>query len=293
MIAANDASGPFQALAVEDPRIAGDLLSLLRRGGEALRDAGRVLQDAGDPVELNDTILLPPIANPGKIICIGLNYADHSKESGFEQPAYPTVFGRFASSLIGHGAPIIRPTVSGQLDYEGEIAAVIGKSGRDIPHDQALDYVAGYSLFNDASIRDYQFKSPQWTVGKNFDDTGAFGPTFVLSEDLPPGCRGLQLTTRLNGEVVQNASTDDLVFDVATLVSLLSVAFTLEAGDVIVTGTPAGVGLARMPPLWMKPGDICEVEVDGLGVLSNPIVDQASAASLKQSMTGRLSSAQR
>jgi len=134
--------------------------------------------------------------------------------------------------------------------------------------------VAGYSLFNDASIRDYQFKSPQWTVGKNFDGTGAFGPWLVTADELPPGCRGLRLQTRLNGEVVQSASTDDLVFDVATLVSVLSEAFTLEAGDIIVTGTPSGVGLARKPPLWMKPGDVCEVELEGLGVLRNAVVDQ-------------------
>lgn len=286
MLAATDGPRPFHMLAVEDPRLSGDLLAVLRRGGNALRDVGRLLLDAGEPVDLNRETLLPPIANPGKIICIGLNYADHSKESGFEQPTYPTVFGRFASSLIGHGAPIIRPTVSEQLDYEGEIVAVIGKPGRDIPQEQALDHVAGYSLFNDVSIRDYQFKSPQWTVGKNFNDTGAFGPTFVSSDVLPPGCRGLRLQTRLNREVVQDASTDDLVFDVATLVSLLSVAFTLEPGDVIVTGTPSGVGLARKPPLWMKPGDVCEVEVAGLGILSNPIVDQASAVSLQHLAIG-------
>ena len=286
MLAATDGSGSFHALAAEDPRLSGDLLTVLRRGGDALHETGRLLLDAGEPVDLDGEILLPPITNPGKIICIGLNYADHSAESGFKQPDYPAVFGRFTSSLIGHGAPIIRPAVSGQLDYEGEIAAVIGTPGRDIPHERALDHVAGYSLFNDASIRDYQFKSPQWTMGKNFDDTGAFGPIFVSSDALPPGCRGLRLRTKLNGEVVQDASTDDLVFDVATLVSLLSVAFTLEAGDVIVTGTPSGVGLARKPPLWMKPGDVCEVEVDGLGVLSNPIMDQASAATLLRQATG-------
>ena len=279
MLAATDGTRPFHALAVEDPRLCGDLLAVLQRGGDTLRDVGRLLLDAGDPVDLHSETLLPPIANPGKIICIGLNYADHTKESGLEQPTDPAVFSRFTSSLIGHGAPIIRPTVSEQLDYEGEIVAVIGKSGRGIPHEQALNHVAGYSLFNDASVRDYQFKSPQWTMGKNFDGTGAFGPTFVTSNDLPPGCRGLRLRTRLNGEVVQDASTDDLVFDVATLVSRLSVAFTLEAGDIIVTGTPSGVGLARKPPLWMKPGDVCEVEVEGLGVLSNPVVDQASALS--------------
>ncbi len=215
--------------------------------------------------------------HPPKIVCIGLNYADHSAESGFEVPNYPTVFGRFASSLIGHGAPIVRPRVSEQLDYEGEFVAVIGRGGRDIPKARALEHVAAYSLFNDASIRDYQFKAPQWTVGKNFDDTGAFGPCLVTADALPPGCQGLLLQTRLNGEIVQSASTDDLVFDVATLVSTLSEAFTLEPGDIIVTGTPSGVGLARKPPLWMKPGDVCEVELEGIGILRNPVIDQPAA----------------
>ncbi len=281
-LAAADGTTPFHGLSLEDPRAPGDLLDLLRRGGDALKDAWRLLLDAGDPLDLDEVALLPPIATPGKIICIGLNYSDHSAESGFRQPEYPTVFARFASSLIGHRAPIVRPSVSEQLDYEGEIVAVIGRGGRDIAHRDALDHVAGYSLFNDASVRDYQFKSPQWTVGKNFDATGAFGPSFVTADDLPPGCCGLRLQTKLNGEVVQDASTDDLVFDVATLVSLLSVAFTLEPGDVIVTGTPAGVGLARKPPLWMKPGDLCEVVVPGLGTLSNPIIDQGSTAALSR-----------
>ena len=231
----------------------------------------------GPEVDLDAVELLPPLPTPGKIVCIGLNYADHSAESGFKVPDYPTVFGRFASSLIGHGAPIVRPRVSHQLDYEGEFVAVIGRGGRDIPKERALEHVIAYSLFNDASIRDYQFKAPQWTVGKNFDDSGAFGPFLVTADELPPGCRGLRLETRLNGEVVQSASTDDLVFDVATLVSVLSEAFRFEPGDIIVTGTPSGVGLARTPQLWMKPGDVCEVELEALGVLRNPIVDQAEA----------------
>ena len=249
----------------------------LADGLDGLTALGRVLL-AQPEVDLAAVEMLPPLPNPPKIICIGLNYADHSAESGFAVPDYPTVFGRFASSLIGHGAPMVRPRVSEQLDYEGEFVAVIGRGGRDIAKARALDHVVAYSLFNDASIRDYQFKAPQWTVGKNFDGTGAFGPWLVTADELPPGCAGLRLTTRLNGEVVQAASTDDLVFDVAALVSTLSEAWTLEPGDVIVTGTPSGVGLARKPPLWMKPGDTCEVELEGLGVLRNPVVDQPAAA---------------
>ena len=274
-LAAAEGSGPFRGFAATDSKHPGSLASLVARGGEHLFAAGRGLL-AGPEIDLDAVELLPPLPAPGKIICIGLNYADHSAESGFKVPDYPTVFGRFSSSLIGHGAPIVRPRVSEQLDYEGEFVAVIGQGGHDIPKARALDHVVAWSLFNDASIRDYQFKAPQWTVGKNFDGTGAFGPWLVTADELPPGCRGLRLQTRLNGETVQGASTDDLVFDVATLVSVLSEAFTLEVGDVIVTGTPSGVGLARKPPLWMKPGDVCEVELEGIGTLRNPVVDQGA-----------------
>ena len=273
-LAASKGDGAFHGLALADPRSPGSLSSLVAAGAERLADAGRVLLSCAE-IDLDTVEFLPPLPSPPKIICVGLNYADHSAESGFEVPTYPTIFGRFASSLVGHGAPIVRPTASEQLDYEGEFVAVIGHGGRDIPKARALDHVVAYSLFNDASIRDYQFKAPQWTVGKNFDGTGPFGPWLVTADALPLGCAGLRLQTRLNGEVVQEASTDDLVFDLATLISTLSEAFTLEPGDVIVTGTPSGVGLARKPPLWMKPGDVCEVELEGIGVLSNPIADQA------------------
>ena len=204
-----------------------------------------------------------------------MNYAEHAAEGGFEPPPYPTVFARFASSLIGHNAPIICPKVSHLLDYEGEFVAVIGKGGKNIDKDSALGHVVGYAVFNDASIRDYQLITPQWTIGKNFDDTGAFGPYFVTADELPAGAAGLHIETRLNGEVVQSASTDDLIFDVATTVSLLSVPITLDAGDIIVMGTPSGVGHARKPPLYMKDGDVCEVEVEGMGILRNPIVNEA------------------
>jgi len=274
-VAVAEGDGPFHGVPATDPRHLGTLSSLVPQGLQAMLAAGLALLSTPE-VDLDGATLLPPLPAPPKIICIGLNYADHSAESGFKTPDYPSVFARFASSLIGHGAPIIRPHLSEQLDFEGEFVAVIGQGGRSIPKDRALDHVVAYSLFNDASIRDYQFKSPQWTMGKNFDGTGAFGPWLVTADALPPGCAGLQLQTRLNGQVVQAASTNDLVFDVATLVHELSQAFTLEAGDIIVSGTPSGVGLARKPPLWMKPGDVCEVELEGVGVLRNPIRDQAT-----------------
>lgn len=251
----------------------GSLESLIVAGGGALA-AARDALSVGRAVNLDTVEVLPPLPNPSKIICVGLNYADHSAESGFAVPDYPTIFVRFSSSLVGHGAPIVRPAVSDQLDYEGELVAVVGRGGRHIPKTSALDHIAGYSLFNDASIRDYQFKAPQWTVGKNFDGTGSFGPAFVTADELPPGCKGLRIETRLNGQVVQSASTDDLIFDIASLVSILSEAMTLSPGDVIVTGTPAGVGLAREPKLWMKPGDVCEIEVEKVGVLRNPVIDE-------------------
>ncbi|HTJ57253.1 MAG TPA: fumarylacetoacetate hydrolase family protein [Devosiaceae bacterium] len=272
-LAAEDNGGTLHGFLVGQPGFPGDLASLIAAGATALESAGSRLLE-GPAIALDRVELLPPLPAPGKILCIGLNYTEHSRESGFEPPAYPTIFARFASSLIGHGAPIIRPRVSEQLDYEGELVAVIGRGGRNIAAADALGHVAGYSIFNDASIRDYQLRTPQWTVGKNFDATGAFGPVFVTADALPPGCRGLRLQTRLNGQVVQDAPIDDLIFDIATLVSLLSEAMTLAPGDVIITGTPSGVGLARKPPLWMRPGDICEVEVEGIGVLRNPILDE-------------------
>lgn len=271
-LAIADGAG-FKGLLSTDAAFPGDLQTLLAAGPDALKAAADVLR-GGQNIDLAQISYLPPLTNPGKIFCIGLNYADHSTESGFAVPTYPAIFSRFASSMTGHGAPIMRPKVSTQLDYEGELVAVIGKAGRYISKETALQHVAGYSICNDASIRDYQFKSAQWTIGKNFDDSGPFGPVFVTADELPPGAAGLRLQTRLNGVVVQDASTSSLIFDVATLVSLLSEAVCLQPGDVIVTGTPSGVGLARKPPLFMKDGDICEVEIEGIGILRNPVVDE-------------------
>ena len=260
----------FRGLLSDEPDFPGDLLSLIREGEGALARAAEILA-TGEAVDMGAVTYLPPISDPEKIVCVGLNYSDHSAESGFAQPDFPTLFGRFNSSLIGHGAPILRPVVSHQLDYEGELVAVIGREARDVSEAEALDYVSGYSIFNDASVRDYQTRAPQWTAGKNFDDTGAFGPWFVTADALPKGCLGLTLTTRLNGQVVQEAKIDQMVFSVAQIISICSSFMTLKPGDVIVTGTPSGVGLARNPQLWMKEGDICEVEITGLGILSNPI----------------------
>lgn len=227
----------------------------------------------GKPVDDSKVQRLPPIAGMAKIICVGLNYVDHAAEAGRQVPPYPTIFTRFETSLVGDGAALLRPVQSEQFDYEGELVAVIGEGGRNILKAEALRHVAGYSLFNDGSIRDFQLHTPQWTIGKNFDGTGAFGPFLVTADELPPGAQELRIETRLNGVVVQHASTSDMVFDVATLVSILSETLTLQVGDVIVTGTPSGVGMARKPPLWMKAGDVCEVEVQGVGLLCNTVED--------------------
>ncbi len=216
---------------------------------------------------------LPPVLNPTKAIAVGLNYVDHAAESPYKDaPTYPILFHRFPSSWVGHNIDLVAPKVSKEFDYEGEIAVVIGKPGRHILKENALDHVFGYSLFNDGSIRDYQFKSHQWMMGKNFDNSGSFGPYLVTADELPPGATNLTLRTRLNGQELQKANTNDMIFDVVTLVSTCSEIFQLLPGDIIISGTPSGVGFARKPPIFMKPGDIVEVEADGLGILSNGIV---------------------
>jgi acylpyruvate hydrolase len=227
---------------------------------------------AGEAVDEAALSFLPPVVRPSKIICLGLNYRDHAEESGMAIPEFPVLFARFPSSLMGHGAPIILPKVSSQLDWEAELVVVLSKGGKNIAEADALNHVAGYSVFNDASIRDYQLRTPQWTAGKNFDDTGAFGPWLVTPDELPAGAAGLKIECRVNGAVMQSSNTSNLIFSVANTIHLLSTFMTLEAGDMLVMGTPGGVGVARNPQIWMKAGDVCEVEIEGVGLLSNPIV---------------------
>ena len=250
------------------------LEALLQQGAVGLERARVAAEKSRTRIPLEQIQYLAPINNPPKAIAVGLNFKDHAAESNFQPPTYPVLFNRFPSSWVGHNAPIVRPHVTERFDYEGELLVVIGKAGRYIDEAKALEHVAGYSVFNDGSIRDYQTKSAQWMMGKNFDASGSFGPEFVTADELPPGAHGLQLTCRLNGVVVQNANTRDMIFDIATLVAACSEAMALVPGDIIITGTPSGVGLARTPPLWMKAGDICEVEVEGVGLLRNPVVDE-------------------
>lgn len=267
-IAVDEGSG-WRGLTEGESGFPGTLPDLIAQGADLSRTGRDLLRMPA--IDLNAVQILPPVPKPPKIICVGLNYDDHLEESGLKKPVYPEIFARFATSLIAHGAPIRQPAESSALDYEAELAVVIGRGGRRISRDRALDHVAGYSLFNDATIRDFQLRTPQWTMGKNFDGTGAFGPWLVTPDALPPGAHGLRIQGRLNGRVMQDTSTDRLIFDVPVLIELISVAISLESGDVIITGTPGGVGAARKPPVFMQPGDVFEVEIEGMGVLSNPV----------------------
>ncbi|MGJ5094530.1 fumarylacetoacetate hydrolase family protein [Bradyrhizobium oligotrophicum] len=217
---------------------------------------------------------LPVIPNPDKILCIGLNYETHRKETGRSEVENPTVFGRFANSQTGHLTNIIRPRVSTDLDFEGELAIVIGKPGRYIPRSEAFKHIAGYACYNEGSVRDFQRHTHQFTPGKNFPATGGFGPWLVTPDEIDD-LGSLRLQTRLNGEVVQDATISQMIFDIPRQIEYCSSFTRLEPGDVIATGTPGGVGSRRTPPLWMKPGDVVEVEIDKIGLLRNGIADEA------------------
>jgi 2-keto-4-pentenoate hydratase/2-oxohepta-3-ene-1,7-dioic acid hydratase in catechol pathway len=264
----------FINLSATDPLIPNSLQEIIQ-STEHLDRAKLALKNSGAVKENISSITFKSlIENPGKIVCMGLNYADHAKEGGNARPEYPSFFMRGPSSLTAHLSPIVRPKVSDKLDYEAELAFVVGKKARHLTLENALDCIAGYSIFNDASIRDYQRKTNQWTIGKNFDQTGAFGPWLVTPDELPPGCNGLTIQSRLNGQVMQNANTKDFLWGVAETIVLITECMTLEPGDVVITGTPAGVGYARTPPVFMKPGDICEIEIESIGVLRNSIADE-------------------
>ncbi|RKP53569.1 fumarylacetoacetate hydrolase family protein [Pararobbsia silviterrae] len=238
---------------------------------DLLGEAAAYASTATDTLGFDDVALLPVIPNPGKILCVGLNYGEHVRESGRELTEQPTIFVRVADSQLAHGESIVRPRESLKLDYEGEIALVIGKGGRRIREDDAYDHIAGYACYNDASVRDWQLATSQWTAGKNFWRTGSFGP-WMVTRDAIADDHVMTLTTRLNGEVLQHSTTDKLIHSVPRLIAHVSTFTPLAPGDVIVTGTPGGVGSRRTPPVWMQPGDCVEVEVDAIGVLRNTIV---------------------
>lgn len=242
-------------------------------GNNRLAELSDTLLASLPHIPLAEVTFLPVIPNPGKVLCIGINYATHVRETGRQMPTYPMIFTRFADSQTAHLQPIVRPTVSHKLDFEGELAVVIGKSARHVKQVDALDYVAGYACYNDGSVRDWQKHTIQFVPGKNFPNTGGFGPWLVTSDEITDP-QDLQLTTRLNGEVMQHTSTSDMIFNVRQLIEYCSTFTELAPGDVIVSGTTGGVGAFREPALWMKPGDTVEVEISRIGVLRNSIVDE-------------------
>jgi 2-keto-4-pentenoate hydratase/2-oxohepta-3-ene-1,7-dioic acid hydratase in catechol pathway len=237
-------------------------------------DSLRTLAGEAADLALEDVTFLPTIPNPGKILCVGLNYRDHAAETGMEIPKYPTIFVRFADSIVGHGQPLIRPPASHRFDYEGELAVIIGRAAYRVSREEALDHVAGYSCFNDGTIRDWQGHTTQFTAGKNFLASGSMGPWMTSADEIPDPA-SLSVTTRLNGEVVQDGNTADMVFDVPALIEYLSTFTRLSPGDVIATGTPSGVGYRRRPPLYMKGGDLVEVAIEKIGALVNPVDDES------------------
>lgn len=232
-----------------------------------------------ETVALSDITPALPITCPGAIICLGLNYIEHIKEGGYDIPDYPALFMRSRKSIMAAGAPMVRPTCSEKLDYEAELMMIIGKGGRHISEEDALDHVFGYTVFNDGSVRDYQRKTHQWTPGKNFDDTGAIGPFVVTPSEVPAGAAGLKIQSRVGNEILQSSNTGNMIWSVAQTIAIVSQYTTLEPGDMIAMGTPPGVGHAKKPnPRWLIPGETVEVEIEGIGICASPIIDEAVAS---------------
>jgi len=251
-----------------------DLKSLV--AGNAFSQAVQYAGAQAD-YQASDVTWLPVIPNPDKIVCVGLNYQEHVVETGRDNTEQPAIFLRLPESQVGHKQPIVRPRESKNLDFEAEIAVIIGKAVRRISKKDSWSHIAGYACYNDGSVRDWQRHTIQWTAGKNFAQTGGFGPWMVTADEIPPGTT-MTLSCRLNGERMQHASTEQMIFKIPKIIEYVSTWTTLEVGDVIVTGTPGGVGLRRDPPVWMKHGDMVEIELEGVGVLRNPIVKEGGPA---------------
>ena len=248
-----------------------DLGAVIKAG--QLADIADILAAADGTVhyQLDELDLQVPIATPGKILCLGLNYMDHIAEGPFEKQPFPAIFMRSPTSLVAAHKPILAPRMSNTMDYEAELAVIIGQKCKHLTADNALDVIAGYSCFNDGSVREYQRHTIQWTMGKNFDQTGPFGPVLVTPDELPPAADGLKIECRLNGQTVQSSTTDMMIFKVVETLVYITEAMTLDAGDIVVMGTPSGVGHGRKPPLWMQDGDVVEVEIEKIGLLCNPV----------------------
>lgn len=255
-----------------DPDLPTEMVALLAGGAQMLERAADAAAGFGGKRLADAEIeLLAPILNPPKMFGIGENYAAHAIETGNQPPENVIVFAKYSTTIIGPDAPIVLPRISHKVDYEAELGVVIGAPGRNIPPARAFEHVVGYVPFHDVSARDYQMRTTQWTLGKNFDTFSPMGPALVTSDEVPDP-HDLGIRCRVSGEVLQDANTRDMIFDIPTLIAELSSVMTLEIGDVIATGTPPGVGMARTPPRWLRPGDVVEVEIDGLGVLRNPVV---------------------
>jgi 2-keto-4-pentenoate hydratase/2-oxohepta-3-ene-1,7-dioic acid hydratase in catechol pathway len=256
-----------------DPLLPGEMVEFLAAGSSAVDRAKKALAAASPAAGLDrsSVTLLAPIMHPGKIIAIGQNYLEHAHESGAGQAPYPIIFAKFANAIIGPGAPIVIPSAVTRPDYEGELAVVIGRKGHSIPEGEALDYVGGYMALNDVSARDWQNRTSQWVIGKTCDTFCPIGPVLVTTDEIPDP-QDLRVRTIIGGEVLQDGQTRDMIFSVAHLIADMSRVMTLEPGDVIATGTPPGVGAARKPPRWLRPGDVVQIEIDKIGVLENPVV---------------------
>ncbi len=263
-----------------DPAFGNDLSPLIAMGEAELARASKLA--AGGRQVLADSVTPAlPVARPEKVFCLGLNYVAHAKEGGYEVPDYPALFMRSVASLVPAGAPMIRPRVSEKFDYEAELMVIVGRGGRHIAEEDALAHVFGYTVFNDGSIRDYQRKAHQWTPGKNFDGTGAIGPIVVTPDEVPAGASGLKICCRLNGETLQDSDTSMMIFPVARTIAVISEFATLAPGDLIAMGTPPGVGHARKPPIWMRSGDVVEIEVESICTCRNPIADETEIATVR------------
>jgi acylpyruvate hydrolase len=260
-------------LSAADPALGTDVGALLASGPD-WRDRAAAAAEAAPALDPDGLRFRPLVPRPPKLLCLGLNDVDHAAEAGLPVPEFPEIFARVASSLIGHNEPMLRPPESTMLDYEVELAVVIGRGGRRIPEADALDHVAGYAVFNDGTLRDYQVRTRQWTFGKNWHGTGALGPELVTPDELPPGASGLRLTTRVGDELLQDGNTGAMVFGVTRTVAMLSEALLLEPGDVIAMGTPSGIGFARTPQRFLKPGEVCRTAIEGVGELRNPVIDE-------------------
>jgi 2-keto-4-pentenoate hydratase/2-oxohepta-3-ene-1,7-dioic acid hydratase in catechol pathway len=267
-------------LQAADPSIPNDLADVLRKFNGDLSPLAELAHGAPASARrpLADITYALPVAHPGKIICLGLNYLDHVKEGRYADnlPQFPTLFSRGLNSVVPHQHPLTRPLASETFDYEAELVVVIGRRARHMTLDNALSCIAGYTCANEGSIREFQRHTTQWHMGKNFDSSGSIGPWMVTADELPPGGKGLKIESRVNGKVMQSDNTANMMFPVAETIVYATKGITLEPGDLLLTGTPSGVAHARKPPAWMRHGDVCEIEIEGVGVLRNPIEDERS-----------------